>query len=108
MGQLKHASGDSNSTSTPSQCLTARPAWAISNMQCAMTPGNDRYNRRRDCTDGGGSSRWIAPNRFCRCAKAFPRSRILNTGTPYQEPGADFYARGITRLTAGMPGAGSC
>jgi hypothetical protein len=77
-----------------------------------MTPGDERYYHRRDFEPMAGDlrprfRRWIAPNRFCRCAKAFPRSKILKTETPYQEPGADFYARGITRLTPGMPGAAS-
>jgi hypothetical protein len=43
MGTLKHAPADSNSPFTPSRYLTVRPAWAMSDMQCAMTLGDGRY-----------------------------------------------------------------
>jgi hypothetical protein len=60
MDALKHESGDSNSPSTPSQSLAARPAGAMSNMQCAMTPGDERYYHRVDFEPmAGGSSAQI-------------------------------------------------
>jgi hypothetical protein len=55
-------------------------------MEWAMTPGNARYNRRRDFEDGSGSSAQIRALDHTQPVlpprKAYPPSKILKTGTP--------------------------